>query len=276
MSSLRSPDEAPAKSGERTDGRTRIALRSIQATDDGPLAVGKPAERPTTLARERFERIYRTLRDRICLLEYPPGARLSEEELAEEFKISRTPVRRVLARLESEGLIEARHGVGTIVTDVDIEELAQVYHLRLELAVLSGRLSPVPRSPTDLARIRALIARFDALPRNPDHKAYARLNMEFFAEVSAMTGNLPLREISERLYFQTSRIVLKMMPRLNLAEEFAAFRREMEDILAAMELGDLESVGNIRRSHISMSFQRMMRYAHGAATGDGAKIPAAQ
>src|SRR5688572_23867072 len=116
-------------------------------------APARPKERPTTLARERFERIYRTLRDRICLLEYPPGARLSEEELAEEFRISRTPVRRVLARLESEGLIEARHGVGTIVTDVRIEELAQVYHLRLELAVLIGRLSPLPRTKEDLDRI---------------------------------------------------------------------------------------------------------------------------
>ena len=55
------------------------------------------------------------------------------------------------------------------------------------------------------------------------------------------------------------------MPKLNLAEEFAAFRREMEDVLGAMEVGDLASVGHIRRSHISMSFQRMMRYAgHGA------------
>ena len=105
-------------------------------------------------------------------------------------------------------------------------------------------------------------------PHEPDHKAFARLNMEFFAEISAMTGNQPLREISERLYFQTSRIVLKLMPRLNLAEEFAAFRREMEDVLAAMEIGDLESVGHIRRSHISMSFKRMMRYAR-RAVGDG-------
>jgi len=228
-----------------------------------PIA-GKPAARPTTLARERFERIYRTLRDRICLLEYPPGARLSEEELAEEFRISRTPVRRVLARLESEGLIEARHGVGTIVTNADIEELAQVYHLRLELAVLIGRLSPIPRSRDDLDRIRALIARSDVPSGDGGHKAFARLNMDFFAEISAMTGNQPLREISERLYFQTSRIVLMMMPQLNLAEEFAAFRREMRDILAAMEIGDLESVGHIRRGHISMSFRRMMRYAHAA------------
>ena len=221
----------------------------------------KPSARPATLARGRFERIYRTLRDRICLLEYPPGMRLSEEELANEFEISRTPVRRVLARLESEGLIEARHGVGTIVTDIEIEELEQVYHLRLELAELVGRLSPLPRSAADLDRIRSLIARYDDASHDPDHKAFARLNMEFFAEIGAMTGNQPLREISERLYFQTSRIVLKLMPRLNLAEEFAAFRREMEDTLGAMEIGDLESVGYIRRSHIAMSFKRMMRYA---------------
>lgn len=226
----------------------------------------KPAEPPRTSARERFERIYRILRDRICLLEYSPGARLSEEELAQEFETSRTPIRRVLSRLESEGLIEARHGIGTIVKDVDIEELAQVYHLRMELAVLIGRLTPLQRSPADLDRIRKLIGRCDALPHDPDHKAFARLNMDFFGEICAMTGNQPLREISERLYFQTSRIVLKLLPRLNLAEEFAAFRREMEDVLGAMEVGDLASVGHIRRSHISMSFQRMMRYAGHAPT----------
>ena len=51
-----------------------------------------------------------------------------------------------------EGLIEARHGVGHIVTDVEIEELAQIFHLRMELAVLIGRLSPIPREkPTSTA-----------------------------------------------------------------------------------------------------------------------------
>ena len=48
---------------------------------------------------------------------------------------------------------------------------------------------------------------------------------------------------------------------LDLPEEFAMFRREMEDILGAVETGDLEAVGHIRRAHISMSFARMMRYA---------------
>ncbi|RWD95010.1 GntR family transcriptional regulator [Mesorhizobium sp.] len=234
-------------------------------TDASPATTAASPPRPLS-ARERFERIYLILRDRICLLDYPPGSRLSEEELAQEFEISRTPVRRVLARLESEGLVQSVHGVGTIVTDVDIEELQQVYHLRLELALLVGKLSPIPRTATDLDRIRALIARCDSDMLNPDQRAFLQLNMDFFTELSGMTGNQPLREISERLYFQVARVVLKMMPQLGLVEEFTAFRREMEEVLAAAEIGDWESIGHIRRAHISMSFLRMMRHA-GAASG---------
>jgi DNA-binding GntR family transcriptional regulator len=220
-------------------------------------------ERPLSMSRERFERIYKSIRDRICLLEYQPGERLGEEELAREFHVSRTPIRRVLSKLESEGLLESRHGVGTFVTDVDIDSLAQVFQLRMELAELLGKLDPIPRTEADLARVRALLVRCDKLLKKPDPKAYARLNMDFFQELGAMVGNAPLREISERLYYLTTRIWLKSVPHLNLPDEIEVFRREMADILQAMEVGDLEAVGHIRRSHISMSVKRMKRYPDG-------------
>jgi DNA-binding GntR family transcriptional regulator len=216
-------------------------------------------DRLPTIARERFERMYNIIRDRICLLEYEPGARLGEEELAREFGISRTPIRRVLSRLESEGLVESRHGVGTFVTTVDVENFLQVYQLRMELAVLIGRLDPIARSEEDLMRVRAILKRCDDLLKAPDSKAIARINMEFFQELAAMIGNQPLKEISERLYYLTHRIWLTSVPSLNLGDEIVVFRRELADILAAMEIGDLEAVGHIRRSHISMSVKRMQK-----------------
>ena len=217
-------------------------------------------DKPLTSARERFEQIYGTIRDRICLLEYEPGAKLAEEDLAREFGVSRTPIRRVLSSLESEGLLESRHGVGTFVTDVDIDNLAQVFQLRMELAELIGKLDPLPRSPEDLARVGSIVVRCDKLLESPEAKAYARINMDFFQELAAMTGNQPLREISERLYYLTTRIWLKSVPHLNLRAEIIVFRREVADILAAMEVGDLEAVGFIRRSHISMSVKRMQSF----------------
>jgi DNA-binding GntR family transcriptional regulator len=217
-------------------------------------------ERPLSSSRERFERIYKAIRDRICLLEYQPGDRLAEDDLAREFNVSRTPMRRVLSKLEVEGLLESRHGVGTFVTDVDIDSLAQVYQLRMELAELIGKLDPLPRNSRDIERMRALLKRCELLATQPDPKVYCRLNMDFFQELHAMIGNLPLRDISGRLYYLTARIWMKSVPRLNLRDEILVFGREMADILAAMEVGDLEAVGYIRRSHISMSVKRMSRY----------------
>jgi DNA-binding GntR family transcriptional regulator len=229
-------------------------VRSIQTA-----AELEPARRPSP-ARERLERIYATIRDRICLLEYQPGERLSEEQLAAEFAVSRTPIRRVLSRLEAEELVEIRHGVGNFVTDVDEGDLRQVYRLRMELAVLIGRLDPLPRDAADLARLESLLERCDRLSRQPDPPAFARLNMDFFLELNAMIGNRPLREVTARLYYLTSRIWLKSVPRLNLGDEIAIFRREMGETLAVLQSGDLEAVGHIRRHHISMSAKRMMEY----------------
>ncbi|WP_163269570.1 GntR family transcriptional regulator [Chelativorans alearense] len=220
-------------------------------------------------ARARFERIYRTLRQRICLLDYPPGRRLREEDLAEEFKTSRTPIRRVLARLEDEGLLRSVHGVGTIVTDIHIDDLQQVYQLRVELAELVGKLSPVLPDRRKLEEFHQLMVRGEALVARPDAREFARLNMEFFHLLMELTANEPLREISERLYYQTTRNWLKTASRLTqyremLMNEIRFFQREMADTLAAIEIGDLKVVGHIRRSHVAMSFARLYAEAHPA------------
>ena len=94
------------------------------------------------------------------------GLVLSEEQLALEFGVSRTPIRRVLSRLEAEGLVESRHGMGTVVTDPDLETLRQIYALRMRIAELIGELDPLPRAESDLERIRSVLRRVDDL-RHP-------------------------------------------------------------------------------------------------------------
>jgi DNA-binding GntR family transcriptional regulator len=214
-------------------------------------------ETQSNTARDRFDRIYNILRNRICLLDYPPGTRLSEEALAGEFGISRTPLRRVLGLLESQGLLRSVHGVGTIVTDVEIEAFSQVYQLRMELAELVGKLSPVPPTVQTLALFRGLEKRGQDLLIEPDPHEFAQLNIDVFHALMLLTDNEPLKEISERLYYQTARIWLKSISDLNLIEEIAIFAREVSEIRAAVEIGDTSAAAYIRRSHISMSFVRL-------------------
>ena len=214
----------------------------------------------TENARRRSDRIHEEIRMRISLLDYAPGERLSEEALAREFGISRTPLRRVLARLESEGLLRSAQGIGTFVTDLEIEELAQTFRLRLELAELTGKLEPVAPDAALWQALRAVSAQSKAIRANPDPRCFARINVDFFLCLLRLTANEPLREVSRRLYFQTTRIWLKSVfdSRLDLQDEVSAFAREVDDILRALELGDLHSAALIQRAHISMSFHRML------------------
>lgn len=215
-------------------------------------------------ARGRFARIYEALRTRICLLDYPPGSRLREEDLAEEFGVSRTPIRRVLVKLEAEGLLRSVHGVGTIVTDIDVDELAQVYEIRVELAELIGRLSTVEVDEVLIARFREIRQRCEQLVRGSDLREFSRLNMEFFHLFTSLTRNEPLREISERLYYQTARIWMKTALQLRgyqelLDNEFLTFQREVADITDAVEHGDLAAAGQVRRVHVALSYARIRR-----------------
>ncbi|GHE03865.1 GntR family transcriptional regulator [Defluviimonas sp. 20V17] len=227
--------------------------------------ISNPKDPQTSPARERYALLCDTLRDRICLLDYPPGTRLSEEALASEFGISRTPLRRVLGWLESQGLLVSVQGVGTIVTDVELEELAQVYQLRMELADLIGKLSPLPPDAETVALMRSLRQRGQKLAAEPDTRSFARLNIEFFHALMRCSGNAPLREISERLYYQTTRIWLKSISHLDLAEEVAIFADEINDVCTAVELGDIMAAASIRRAHISMSFWRLGQNGGGPA-----------
>jgi len=227
--------------------------------DDAAVNIG-PTDISTT-SRNRFDRMHATLRTQICLLEYAPGMRLSEEALAAKFGVSRTPVRRVLARLEAEGLVRSVHGVGTFVTDVEIAQLSQTYQLRLELAELTGKLDAVAPNAALWMELRSVSARSTELLTDPSARRFAALNMDFFLSLLKLTANKPLRDISERLYFQTTRIWLKSVfaSQIDLSDEINLFDREIHDILQALEIGDLHAAALIQRAQISMSFKRICK-----------------
>ncbi|AQZ49463.1 GntR family transcriptional regulator [Martelella mediterranea] len=209
--------------------------------------------------RDRLIQIHDIIRERIMMLDYPPGEKLSEVALANEFGVSRTPLRRVLAGLEDEGLLRSVHGVGTIVTDVDFDELAQVYRLRMELVVLIAHLDPAPLTAETVADFRALHERALALRQTPAPRDFAALDRDMFLAINRLSLNQPLRETGERLYFRTARIWLQAITAsdIDLENEADIYCRETKDILAAVEAGQLDALSHLRRAHIAMSFERM-------------------
>lgn len=239
---------------EERRARPSVARRRARK-QDSPKSRRAVASRESATAR--YQRIYKAVRERISLLEYPPGAMLSEAEIAAEFGVSRTPVRRVLQRLDFEGLVSIKNGVGTIVTDVDLKTFKEIYNLRMRLAELIGDLSPRPPTRENIRRVEALVERARTLKTGRDVKEYARICNEFGECILELIGSAPLREITEVLYYRAARTWLTFLPDMDWVGVSGALEVEIRDILKAMRRGDIAAVGRIRREHFNRLLLRL-------------------
>jgi len=210
-------------------------------------------------SRQRMQDILQDLRESICLLEYQPGARLSEVTLAEHYGVSRTPIRTVLTWLEADGLVQAKHGAGTFVTDVDMAALKQVYQLRLELMEMMPRLEPQTASASLLADMLVFAQDLRDHASEFDAQAFARLNLRFFLMRLPLIGNQPLRDISERLYYQTARVWISSIDKLDFTSEVSFFADEVKAVINALQEHDVTTAFMVQRVHLSMAFHRMQR-----------------
>jgi DNA-binding GntR family transcriptional regulator len=214
-------------------------------------------QKPESAAGRRFRQIYEEIRSRISLLDYAPGTRLREEALAEEFGVSRTPLRRVLFRLQSEGLLESVQGVGTIVTDISNQELYQVYQLRMELAPLLARLSPLPITPETVARFKDLYDQSIQLLDAPTARGYCVVNIATFHALADLTGNAPLRKSMELHFYQTASIWLKSLGKNDVVTECQNLHQEIRDFYHAVKIGDVDALAHLWRAHTSASVSRL-------------------
>lgn len=212
------------------------------------------------MAKKSQEEIYEQLRERICLLQYPPGAVLSENALAAEFGVSRTPVRSALRRLEFEGLVTSMAGVGTMVASVDLKFLKEVYAFRMKLAELVGELARprVPRGMVD--HLQELLQRCQGMAGEYDPEAIARLYNDFHDEMLKIIANEPLREIYNQLFYQTARIWLEILPDLDWQNEVDITCQEIADVIEALEREDMQAVAGVRRDYMSSFLSRINSY----------------
>lgn len=107
---------------------------------------------------------YAQIRSAIVEGRYEPGARLVEQRIAEEFDLSRTPVREALRTLAAEGLVLIEPNRGATVRSLDVEEIVDLYDLRARLEGYAAELAAQRHDSEDLAAIDGGIAAFaDAL-----------------------------------------------------------------------------------------------------------------
>jgi DNA-binding GntR family transcriptional regulator len=185
------------------------------------------------------------LRQSILDGEFLPGQRLLSDALATEFKISRTPVREALRKLEAEGLIEASRS-GLVVRELSEEDLTELFVVREALEGMVARLAAENASPAMIDELHTLIDELQEAAASEDARLFRNLTGEFHMALCRAARNKRLMQDLKVLLDQVrqagqSTLFLKGRP----PEALDEYRR----LVQAIEARDGDLAERLAREH---------------------------
>ncbi|HSF06047.1 MAG TPA: GntR family transcriptional regulator [Methylomirabilota bacterium] len=220
------------------------------------------------LKRQRLvDEATKALREAILSGRFPEGTRLRQTDLADRLRISRTPIRQALVRLQHEGLVQLLPASGVRVTVLDLHEGAELYDLREVLDGLAARLAATRATAAALARIERALARMrQCLERNDANRWFAA-HVAFHDEIFQAGGNARLQSLSAvvRLSIQRFHPLLLTTPH-RLEDAY----REHQGIGEAIAAHDAAGAERLARLHITNARAIVLATMAGQKASDGA------
>jgi DNA-binding GntR family transcriptional regulator len=197
--------------------------------------------------------LHDALEDRILTGRLEPGTHLDEVKLAEEFGVSRTPVRQAIFQLAATGLLEHYPRRGAFVAEVGPQRISEMFQVMAQLEGLCASNAARRASAEDIAALEAAHATCDAAAQSGDSDRYYYENEVFHALIRTISGNQFLQEEIDRLQKR-----LKAYRRLQLRARDRIKRSlsEHEVIVAAIRSGDGNAASAAMRDHITIQGDR--------------------
>jgi DNA-binding GntR family transcriptional regulator len=143
------------------------------------------------------DRAYDALKRSLQAGEYPPGSFLSERQLAGRLRMSKTPIKSALVRLELEGFVKISPQQGIVVREPSVQEILDIFDLREALECFVARRVAGKLTADHVARLRRNLKDMDDAVRSQNVQEATRLDTEFHAALCDCLGN---REISQTIW----------------------------------------------------------------------------
>ncbi len=130
---------------------------------------------------------------------FAPGARLDEHSLAQQYGVSRTPVREALRQLATTGLIEMRPRKGAIVTQITAPQLEALFGAMAEMEATCARLATMSMTPLERRRLQSQHDSMAELVTRGDPEVFAEANHAFHTAIYAGAHNPVLADFTTAL-----------------------------------------------------------------------------
>jgi DNA-binding GntR family transcriptional regulator len=198
--------------------------------------------------RSEKDRIYHALRREILTLELSPRALLVETALARRFGVSKTPIREALAVLQRDGLVEALPRKGYLVTPITVNDVDDLFELRVALEGMAAELAAMRMSPEELAYLESLQPPRAVDPTVGDMRKFLDYNGNFHAAIARGSRNGRLVKLIQQVNEEMSRMIA------------ASYEiGEHKTVLAALRSGNPAAARAAMVEHISASQSRALK-----------------
>lgn len=210
----------------------------------------------TVIQRESLgPRVAAALREAIAAGDLQPGARLIEVDLAEQFGVSRGPVRDAFRILQAEGLVESQQP-GMVVTGIGPDDINELYSLRGALEALAVRLVAERCDAGQFERIGRHIERMQQAADASDPAAFALADIDFHNEICVLSGHKRLADVWQQ-YKETMMTLLRLTFFLDQDLQIStAKHRELFELIRAGDPGAAETE---LANHLEGSRRRMVQ-----------------
>jgi DNA-binding GntR family transcriptional regulator len=227
------------------------------AAEPHPSPTVAPIDAPTSFKNKA----YAALKNAIVSMDVYRSRseiRLDERRLAQDFGISRTPVREAMAQLEREGFVRSVPRRGVYVVRKTKREVIEMITAWAALESMAARLITEAAKTEDVASLRRMFATFEGGQVQAKLDEYSEVNIEFHQAIIRMSNNRVLIDLAENLFTH-----MRMIRRKTIGEKDRADRsiRDHMTIIEALEARDTERAEDLVRQHALGLAEHVERYA---------------
>jgi DNA-binding GntR family transcriptional regulator len=219
------------------------------------------AVEPITSPASFKSRAYTALKNVIVSLDVyreRSEVRLDERRLAQDFGISRTPVREAMAQLEREGFVRSVPRRGIYVVRKSKREVIEMITAWAALESMAARLITANAATEEIAALRRMFATFENGEARAHLDEYSEVNIEFHQTIIRMSKNGVLIDLAANLFTH-----MRMIRRKTIGEQDRVDRsiRDHMNIIEALEARDTERAEDLVRNHALGLADHVARYA---------------
>jgi len=199
------------------------------------------------------KKIYELLREKIIWLELMPETYLNLSELAESFKVSRTPIKEALVLLQADGWV-LRHGQHFMVTPLSLSRIKEITEIRMVLEIQANLWAMERISPEELVALNELKEEIKGLGNAPSNRQLVELDFRFHRGLYHATKNSQIAQLLDRLLSHYLRFWLSIPREIKPK----SFFKETAEIIQAVESKNKATVKKASTEHIKKSIDEIM------------------